>query len=87
MKRKSNWPTHRGRYKGVSRAVRRKLIRGAQCALCGATDDLEVDHIQPRSAGGGDDPANLRVLCRTCHKVKTQRESRRRRWTSRATTA
>lgn len=36
----------------------------------------EVDHILPVSAGGTDDPANLRLLCRRCHLAVT-REWRR----------
>lgn len=57
--------------------MRRKLLAasGGACALCGSTDRPEIDHVRPRHLGGGDDPANLRVLCRRCHKAKTQRES------------
>jgi 5-methylcytosine-specific restriction enzyme A len=45
---------------------------GRTCQLCGspATD---VDHIVPRSAGGSDDPANLRSLCARCHRHKRLR--------------
>ena len=75
-RKRSNWPTHSGRYKGVSRALRRRLIAAAgRCALCSATESLEIDHITPRHKGGGDDAANLRVLCRRCHRAKTQAES------------
>jgi 5-methylcytosine-specific restriction protein A len=38
------------------------------------TDDLAVDHIRPHtgpSDPGFFDPANLQVLCRTCHGAKT----------------
>lgn len=74
--KRSNWPTDRGRYKGVSRALRRRLIAAAgRCALCSATESLEIDHITPRHKGGGDDAANLRVLCAACHRAKTQREA------------
>jgi len=34
----------------------------------------EVDHIIPKSMGGGDDIANLETICNTCHKSKTVRE-------------
>ena len=30
--------------------------------------ELEVHHVQPVSDGGGDEPNNLRTLCKTCHK-------------------
>jgi 5-methylcytosine-specific restriction endonuclease McrA len=42
------------------------------CALCGAPA-ADVDHIRPRSAGGGDDPGNLRSLCGPCHRAVTGR--------------
>jgi 5-methylcytosine-specific restriction endonuclease McrA len=50
---------------------------GWTCQLCGgrATD---VDHIVPRSAGGTDDPANLRSLCGPCHHRATGQLNRLR---------
>lgn len=35
----------------------------------------DVDHIVPKSQGGTNKLTNLELLCRPCHKVKTQRES------------
>jgi hypothetical protein len=32
--------------------------------ICASTWQLELDHIQPVCAGGGNEPANLRLLCR-----------------------
>lgn len=40
-----------------------------------AASDLTVDHIQPRSLGGSDQPDNLRVLCRGCNSRKHNRPS------------
>ncbi|MBA2489080.1 MAG: HNH endonuclease [Chloroflexi bacterium] len=51
-------------WQATSRAIRH--LHG-QCERCGAVDDLTVDHIVPRSMGGSDERANLRVLCRSCH--------------------
>lgn len=34
----------------------------------------EIDHIVPRSQGGTDDPANLQLLCATCHRAKSDGE-------------
>jgi 5-methylcytosine-specific restriction endonuclease McrA len=43
------------------------------CVLCGATDDLTLDHIHPWSLGGQDTEDNLRVLCRPCNSRKGAR--------------
>lgn len=43
---------------------------GYQCQSCGSGVALTVDHIQPRSKGGRDDPANLQTLCRRCNSRK-----------------
>ena len=50
---------------------------GGRCALCGATNQerlLDVDHIRPRSKGGGNEYANLQVLCSKCNRAKGNRE-------------
>lgn len=46
-----------------------------RCGYCGVHEEevgseLEIDHFQPRSAGGGDDPANLVYCCSTCNRLK-----------------
>lgn len=55
---------------------------GYQCQECKRQGRLtaarEVDHIEPREDGGGDDPANLQSLCKPCHATKTSRERRAR---------
>ncbi len=38
-----------------------------ECVLCKSTEELQFDHILPKSRGGNDEPENLRVLCRTCN--------------------
>jgi len=43
------------------------------CQLCGRKAPevkLEVDHIIPKSAGGTDDPNNLRTVCYACNRGK-----------------
>ena len=46
-----------------------------KCAYCGATPDdgikLEVDHIYPKSAGGGDEFINLITACEKCNGQKS----------------
>jgi hypothetical protein len=50
------------------------------CCSCGRSSrkdgvTLEVDHIQPRSLGGTDDPSNLQTLCRKCNIGKSNRDN------------
>lgn len=54
---------------------KRELVRryGAQCRECGRrlpAKELQVDHIQPRSLGGGDELENTQLLCEPCHRDK-----------------
>lgn len=44
-----------------------------KCAMCGSADDLEVDHVWPRSLGGNSEPENLQVLCKPCNQKKGAR--------------
>lgn len=37
------------------------------CALCGATDNLQIDHIHQIANGGTNDMRNLRLLCGKCN--------------------
>ncbi|CAB4194196.1 HNHc domain containing protein [uncultured Caudovirales phage] len=45
---------------------------GYTCMICGM-DGNSVDHIVPRSAGGGDDDWNLQTLCVSCNSAKGNR--------------
>jgi len=44
------------------------------CVQCGATDDLEIDHITPISKGGTSEESNLQVLCRRCNRAKKDKD-------------
>ena len=47
---------------------------GNTCAVCGRTLDIHncvIDHIFPRSLGGGDNFENLELLCKECNIAKT----------------
>jgi 5-methylcytosine-specific restriction endonuclease McrA len=44
-----------------------------KCAKCGKKfrkADMDVDHTKPRSNGGGDDKANLQLICKYCNRSK-----------------
>jgi len=41
------------------------------CVLCGAITDLQFDHLIPVSEGGNS-PANLRVMCGSCHRATAE---------------
>jgi hypothetical protein len=43
---------------------------GHMCVNCFSEDELQIDHIHPRSRGGGNDPDNLQVLCGPCNRSK-----------------
>ena len=48
-----------------------------ECLLYGrAMQATDVDHMQPRAAGGSDAWENLRSLCHSCHSKKTASEGR-----------
>lgn len=44
---------------------------GHRCVYCGATDQLEVDHVIPSASGGASTSRNLVVACTTCNTVKS----------------
>lgn len=45
------------------------------CAKSGVwTKATDVDHITPKSRGGGDEDSNLQSLCKRCHRKKTRLE-------------
>ena len=41
-----------------------------RCVSCGATEDLTLDHIVPKSKGGPHTPENLQTMCRPCNNKK-----------------
>jgi hypothetical protein len=44
---------------------------GGSCVECGATFDLQYDHILPVSLGGATSLTNLQLLCSDCNKRKS----------------
>ena len=41
-----------------------------QCAYCGSSDNLTMDHVKPRSLGGHHKTNNVVCCCNTCNKSK-----------------
>lgn len=63
----------------ISKSVRFEVFKrdGFCCAYCGAMPPevvLEVDHITPVSAGGGNERDNLITSCRDCNRGKGARQ-------------
>jgi len=56
---------------GKWRKIRERILQrdGYTCQQCGG-EGTTVDHILPRSAGGGDDDWNLQCLCTKCNYSK-----------------
>ncbi|WP_244487294.1 HNH endonuclease [Afipia sp. Root123D2] len=56
-----NW---RGTRKSI---LRRDGFRCLECKKPCNPDEIDIHHLLPRSAGGGDEPSNLIALCDGCH--------------------
>ncbi len=46
---------------------------GNKCLYCGSRSDLTIDHIIPKSRGGGDSWENLATACSSCNHKKGNR--------------
>lgn len=70
------WPlVRKGTRDHISDFIRDHVYErdGYRCVLCGATDDLTLDHIIPWSKGGPDTAGNLQTLCGSCNSRKKAR--------------
>jgi len=62
----------------MTEEARRATVHATYHGRCGyctvheseAGTELEIDHFQPRAAGGSDDPNNLVYCCTTCNRLK-----------------
>ena len=54
---------------------RRNILKrdGNKCQYCGSSSDLTIDHIIPKSRGGGDTWENLTAACNKCNNKKGSR--------------
>ena len=46
---------------------------GSRCIACGATEDIQQDHVVPLTSGGSDYINNIQPLCRRCNILKKGR--------------
>ena len=44
---------------------------GGRCQRCGASENLQFDHIVPASKGGGNEANNIELLCAACNQLKS----------------
>ena len=53
--------------------IRRAVFErdGGQCVECGATFDLQYDHVLPVARGGATTIENLQLLCADCNRRKS----------------
>ncbi len=58
--------------KPISKKQRLEIMQkyGGKCALCGSTENLQIDHIIPVIYNGTNDADNLQVLCKACNTSK-----------------
>lgn len=54
------------------------ICQGPGCGLVWRSDKDQIDHVIPREQGGSNDESNLQPLCVSCHRLKTDAETRKR---------
>ena len=54
-----------------ARLYKRIMARdGERCVYCGGEENLQLDHLLPRSKGGNDASDNLVVACKQCNSTR-----------------
>lgn len=54
----------------IRAGIRAMVLAAGKCAICGATERLQVDHRLPLARGGDNTFANLQALCARCNRWK-----------------
>jgi len=56
----------------IGKATREAIFKrdNFKCLNCGSSEELTIDHIVPKSQGGGNNYGNLQTLCQMCNKYK-----------------
>jgi 5-methylcytosine-specific restriction endonuclease McrA len=59
----------------MRKIVKERILKKCNyiCVNCGATKDLQVDHIVPLCSGGRHDEDNLQILCKKCNLTKPKK--------------
>lgn len=71
---KETHPSSASRF--ISASLKRKVYQRdkSKCQNCGGNYALEIDHIHPFAKNGTNEPANLRLLCRSCNQYMAMKE-------------
>jgi hypothetical protein len=84
QRRKSNAPLPPKRWPTAAKSIKRQLLNQFDTCqfkdsltgqVCGSRVRLQTEHIQPKWAGGSDDPSNLTVLCANHNRHKYQKQA------------
>ncbi len=59
--------------KALGTKLRKQALGDGVCRACGATEQIEIDHIVPISRGGSCKLENLQPLCKQCNVSKGQK--------------
>lgn len=52
---------------------RQVFALNSKCILCRTRNNLQIDHIYPKSKGGSDVLGDLQVLCAKCNQKKSNK--------------
>ena len=77
---KRKFSTHGGGRDNLFTNWQKREWLDSHCLVCGSTDDLQLDHVVPRFAGGICIKSNAQTLCRKCNRDKYYHQDRPYYW-------